>query len=62
MLTAVAGLKERERDLIGLKFAGGLTNRRIAELTGLSESNVGIILYRTIRKLRTELKAMGVER
>ncbi len=61
LLTAVSRLEDRERDLIGLKFAGGLTNRRIAELTGLSENNVGIILYRTIRRLRKELKALGVE-
>jgi RNA polymerase sigma-70 factor (TIGR02952 family) len=55
LLAAVAGLSDRERDLIALKFAAGLTNRRIAELTGLSESNVGVILYRAIRKLRDYL-------
>jgi RNA polymerase sigma-70 factor (ECF subfamily) len=56
LLAAVACLSSRERDLIGLKFAGGLTNRRIAELTGLSENNVGIILYRAMQRLRTALK------
>jgi RNA polymerase sigma-70 factor (ECF subfamily) len=56
LLAAVARLGSRERDLIGLKFAGGLTNRRIAELTGLSENNVGIILYRAMQRLRTALK------
>jgi RNA polymerase sigma-70 factor (ECF subfamily) len=55
LLAAVARLSDRERDLIALKFAAGLTNRRIAELTGLSESNVGVILYRAVRQLRTEL-------
>jgi RNA polymerase sigma-70 factor (TIGR02952 family) len=55
LLAAVARLSDRERDLIALKFAAGLTNRRIAELTGLSESNVGVILYRTVRRLRAEL-------
>jgi len=62
LLAAVACLGNRERDLIGLKFAAGLTNRAIAELTGLSESNVGIILFRTVRRLRAELEAQGVER
>jgi RNA polymerase sigma-70 factor (ECF subfamily) len=57
LLAAVARLSTRERDLIALKFAAGLTNRRIAELTGLSESNVGVILYRAVRRLRTELSA-----
>jgi RNA polymerase sigma-70 factor (ECF subfamily) len=62
LLAAVAHLGSRERDLIGLKFAAGLTNRSIAQLTGLSENNVGIILYRTVRRLRAELEAQGVER
>jgi RNA polymerase sigma-70 factor (ECF subfamily) len=55
LLAAVARLSQRERDLIALKFAAGLTNRAIAKLTGLSESNVGVILFRAIRKLRAEL-------
>lgn len=62
LLAAVARLDRRERDLIGLKFAAGLTNRRIAELTSLSESNVGVILFRAMRKLRAELETRGVER
>ena len=33
-------------------MVGGLTNRAIAQLTGLSESNVGTILYRVVQKLR----------
>lgn len=57
LLAAVARLRDRERDLIALKFAAGLTNRRIAELTGLSESNVGVILYRAVQRLRIELDA-----
>jgi RNA polymerase sigma-70 factor (ECF subfamily) len=57
LLTAVARLSGRERDLIALKFAAGLTNRRIAQLTGLSESNVGVILYRTVRRLRAKLSS-----
>jgi len=60
LLSAVARLSDRERDLIALKFGAGLTNRRIAKLTGLSESNVGVILYRTVRRLRAELSAQGV--
>ncbi len=52
ILEALAYLSERERDLLGLKFTAGLTNRRIAEMTGLSENNVGVILYRAIQRLR----------
>lgn len=57
LLRALTTLNERERDLLGLKFGASLTNRRIAEITGLSESNVGIILYRAIGKLRITLGA-----
>jgi len=53
----VARLSDRERDLVALKFAAGLTNRRIAELTGLSESNLGVILYRAVPRLRAEMSA-----
>ena len=61
LLAAVARLGQREQDLLGLKFAGGLTNRRIAQLTGLSESNVGVVLYRAVRRLRRELQQEGLE-
>jgi len=61
LLAAVACLNDRERDLIALKFAAGLTNRHIAELAGLSESNVGVTLFRTMRKLRAELERRGVK-
>ena len=55
VLKAVAELQDRERELIALKFGARLTNRHIADLTGLSESNVGVILYRTVQQLRTML-------
>lgn len=47
-------LEEKERELVALKYGSGLTNRAIANLTGLNESNVGVILHRTIQKLRAE--------
>jgi RNA polymerase sigma-70 factor (ECF subfamily) len=55
LLAALAHLNERERDLLSLKFAACLTNRRIAELTGLSEANVGVIVYRALHHLRVIL-------
>jgi len=56
LMKLISKLDERSRDLIALKFGAGLTNRRIAELTGLSESNVGVILYRAIGRLRNQLE------
>jgi RNA polymerase sigma-70 factor (ECF subfamily) len=52
LLAAFSFLSERERDLLSLKFAAHLTNRRIAEITGLTEANVGVILYRALHRLR----------
>ena len=45
-------LPQDEQEIIRLKFAAELNNRQIARMLGLSESNVGTKLYRSIRKLR----------
>ncbi len=50
----LARLPEREREIVALKYGADLTNRRIAELTGLTESHVGVIVHRTVRKLRDQ--------
>jgi RNA polymerase sigma-70 factor, ECF subfamily len=49
-------LPTRERELVAFKYGAGLNNREIARLTHLSESNVGIILYRVVARLRTEME------
>ena len=49
---AVAELEPRERDLVALKFAGGLSNAEIARVLRISESNAGTRLHRVIEKLR----------
>jgi RNA polymerase sigma-70 factor, ECF subfamily len=61
LLRSLAKLADRERDLISLKFAGGLTNREISTLTRLSETNVGVILYRAMKQLRIELEKEEVD-
>jgi len=48
----LAVLSAQEQDIVSFKFASELTNRQIANMIGLSESNVGTILYRAVRKLR----------
>jgi RNA polymerase sigma-70 factor (ECF subfamily) len=50
----LAQLADRERELVALKYGAGLTNRTIAHLTGLSESNVSTILYRVTQQLRAQ--------
>lgn len=53
----LARLAERERELVALKYGAGLTNRAIARLSGLSESNVGVILHRALQTLRSQWEA-----
>ena len=55
----LAGLPAREREILSLKFGAEATNRAIAKVTGLSESNVGTILYRTIAGLRASWDDKG---
>jgi RNA polymerase sigma-70 factor (ECF subfamily) len=50
----IARLPERERELLALKYGGGATNRAIADVMDISESNVGTLLHRTVQKLRTD--------
>jgi RNA polymerase sigma-70 factor (ECF subfamily) len=52
--TLLARLAEHERELVALKYGAGLTNRAIASISGLSESNVSTILHRVTQKLREE--------
>jgi RNA polymerase sigma-70 factor (ECF subfamily) len=52
LLALLAELPKRRRALVGLKFGAGLTNRQIAALGGISGSNVGTTLQRTITWLR----------
>jgi RNA polymerase sigma-70 factor (ECF subfamily) len=50
----IAALPDRERELLAFKYGAGMTNREIAKLTGLSESNVGTIVHRAVQALRAE--------
>ena len=49
---ALQSLDPRDRDLVALKFAGGLSNAEIARVLRISESNVGTRLHRSVEKLR----------
>jgi len=48
---------QREQDIVSLKFDAELTNGQIAQVMGLSEANVRVILFRTLRKLRELMKS-----
>jgi RNA polymerase sigma-70 factor (ECF subfamily) len=54
LLALLAGLPERDRDPVALKYRADMMNRTIAAITGLCESNVGTILHRIVTRLRQE--------
>lgn len=61
LLAALQEIDDEKRALVALKFWSGLNNRQIAEITGLSESNVGVTLFRTLRQLKLILGKRGVD-
>lgn len=59
LIQAVMKLDKRQRNIIALKFGTCETNREIARMLNLTESNVGTILYRALQQLRDILKKQG---
>lgn len=53
---ALQSLDDREQELLALKFGAGMNNREIAGVMEIGESNVGTILYRSLKKLKTKLE------
>jgi RNA polymerase sigma-70 factor, ECF subfamily len=49
---ALAALPGADRDLLALKFSGGLSNTELARVLRTSESNAGTRLHRAMTKLR----------
>lgn len=56
LTNALGKLSARERDILALKFYSGLNNRQIAQVSQLSESNVGTIINRAVTKMRKRMK------
>ena len=57
--TVLKDLSEKELTVIQLKFYSELSNREITHVTGLSESNVAVILYRTLQKIKPDLQCFA---
>jgi len=53
---ALLELDAHEREIVALKFGAVITNREISRLLEITETNVGTILYRALRKLKTRLE------
>lgn len=60
ILKALESLNQRARNIIALKFWSGMSNRDIARISGISESNTGVILFRAMKQLRVILERQGL--
>jgi RNA polymerase sigma factor (sigma-70 family) len=56
LLRCLSGLGEKDQDIIHLKFGAELSNREIARVLHLSESNVGVRLFRAVKKLKEDFE------
>lgn len=56
LLEAVESLNENEKTAVAYKYGAGLKNTEIAELMGISSSNVGVVLFRSMKKLKLLLE------
>jgi RNA polymerase sigma factor (sigma-70 family) len=50
----ILALPDRERQIIALSYGSGLSHRQIGRILGLSETNVGTILHRSLAQLRID--------
>ena len=56
LMRALNTLNEKERTIVAMKFAASLKNTDIASIMSLSESNVGAIIHRSLKKMRRVLE------
>lgn len=55
VMNQVSQLPDNQQEVLRLKFQAGLSYKEIAEVTGLTTTNVGFILHTAIKRLRTRL-------
>jgi RNA polymerase sigma-70 factor (ECF subfamily) len=57
---ALKKIRQRDRDMLGMKFGAALTNREIARVTGISERHAAVRLGRALARLRAVLVSRGM--
>ncbi|HET6823088.1 MAG TPA: RNA polymerase sigma factor [Anaerolineales bacterium] len=54
LASLLTALPAREREIFSLKYGAQFTNRSIAKIVGVTESNVGTILHRLVSRLKEQ--------
>jgi RNA polymerase sigma-70 factor (ECF subfamily) len=55
LLGGLDQLRDRDREVISLKFAGRLSNQEIGQIMDLKEKTVSVVLLRAMRRLKGQL-------
>lgn len=58
---AVAGLPERERMAVVLRYLGGLTEREVADAMKIRPGTVAATLFRARKTLAAQLRSLGLD-
>lgn len=53
---SIGKLPDREKTIIALKYGAELSNGEIAEIMGISTTNTGVILYRCLKKIKSDME------
>ena len=59
ILRLLTTLSPNQQEVVRLKFQAGLSYRQIAEVTGLTVTNVGYLLHAALANLRERIRIMG---
>jgi RNA polymerase sigma-70 factor, ECF subfamily len=59
VLRALASLDERDRELVSLRFDGGLSHAEIGEILDVTPTNASTMLHRAVTKLRKACDEMA---
>lgn len=52
VLQAMKALSDREQEVIGLRYGAALPVKEIADILGMNENQVSVLIHRTIEKLK----------
>ena len=56
LISALTMLRDKERQILSMKFATDLKHREIAKIMGISESHVKVTAHRALTKLKRHMK------
>ena len=56
LISAMTLLRDKERQILSMKFATDLKQREIGEILGISESHVKVTTHRALNKLKKHMK------